>query len=185
LTAIIPLFGLVGAFHYFQWLPPFFAEGRWVLLGVEKFGNYFRRNGWIDGEDKREAEQLVESGQGRNVEKEKRKRKFATSLGRSREAKDGIETGKKRVAKWWGRGESGTRLVVEFATAYAVVKLLLPLRLVLSAWGAAYFATWTVVPFNNMIKGWLRKPKPVGTRATAGSVNTDGAKAVNSENITK
>ena len=186
LTAIIPLFGLVGAFHYFQWLPPFLAEGRWVLLGVEKFGNYFRRKGWIDAGDKREAEVLVKSGEGRNAEKEKKPRRmFAAFLSRSRDGVDERGAEKERVSKWWGRGESGTRLVVEFATAYAVVKLLLPLRLLLSAWGAASFARWTVVPFNNMIKGWFRKPKPVRTGAMAGRVNTGGSKAANSENITK
>jgi Hypothetical protein FLILHELTA len=186
LTAIIPLFGLVGAFHYFQWLPPFLAEGRWVLIGVEKFGNYFRRKGWIDAGDERKAEALVESEEGRSVEKEEKpRRRFATFLGRSRKGEDERETGKGRVSKWWGRGESGTRLVVEFATAYAVVKLLLPLRLVLSAWGAASFARWTVIPFNNMIQGWFRKSRPVGTGAVAGRVNAGGSKAVNGENIKK
>lgn len=53
LTAIIPLFGLTFAFHKFDWLPPVFSEGYWVKEGVEKFGRYFRRKGWIrdaDGE---------------------------------------------------------------------------------------------------------------------------------------
>jgi hypothetical protein len=68
LTAIVPIFGLVGAFHYFQWLPPFFAEGKWVVAGVEKFGNYFRRKGWIEAGDKREAKELAEDGQARDVE---------------------------------------------------------------------------------------------------------------------
>ena len=142
ITAIIPLFGLVGAFHYFQWLPPYFAEGRWVVAGVEKFGNYFRRKGWIDPGDKREAAKLV---QGRNAEKVEK------------------GNGRGRISKWWGRGETGTRLVVEFATAYALVKALLPFRLFISVWGAAWFARWTVVPFTNMIKGVFRKPKAVGT----------------------
>lgn len=157
-----------------------------MLLGVEKFGNYFRRKGWIDAGDKREAEALVESGEGRNVENEKKpRRRFATFLGRSRDGEDERGTGKGMVTKWWGRGESGTRLVVEFATAYAIVKLLLPLRLLLSAWGAASFARWTVVPFNNMVKRWFRKPKPIGTGATAGKLNAGGSKVVNGENITK
>lgn len=53
LTAIVPLFGLTFAFHKFDWLPPVFSEGYWVKEGVEKFGRYFRRKGWIrdaDGE---------------------------------------------------------------------------------------------------------------------------------------
>ena len=61
--------------------------------------------------------------------------------------------GKGAVAgKWWGRGEGGVRLAVEFATAYAVTKLLLPVRLVFSVWATPGFARWTVVPFV----GWVR-----------------------------
>lgn len=71
LTAVVPLFGLAATFHYTRWMPPFISEGQWVSDGVEKFGNYFRRKGWL-GED------------------EKAKR-----------------------YKWWGRGEGGTRLVIE------------------------------------------------------------------------
>jgi len=38
------------------------------------------------------------------------------------------------------------RIVVELATAWAVVKLLLPVRLVVSVWGTPCFARWTVAP---------------------------------------
>lgn len=47
LTAVVPLLGLAGVFHYTQWLPPYISEGRWVSDGVEKFGNYFRKKGWL------------------------------------------------------------------------------------------------------------------------------------------
>lgn len=50
ITAIVPLFLLTAAFHKFEWLPPFFSEGYWVKEGVEKFGRYFRRKGWIGDE---------------------------------------------------------------------------------------------------------------------------------------
>ena len=136
-TAIVPLFGLVGAFHYFHWLPPYFAEGAWVLTGVEKFGNYFRRKGWIDADEQKDAELLAANGEAERAEQ----------AGKSRG----------RVTKWWGRGEAGTRVVIEFATAYALVKLLLPLRLVLSAWGAPWFARWTVIPISNIVKQTFRK----------------------------
>lgn len=71
LTAVVPLFGLAATFHYTQWMPPFISEGKWVSDGVKKFGNYFRRKGWLG------------------------------------------EEGKTRRFKWWGRGEGGTRIVVE------------------------------------------------------------------------
>ena len=71
LTAVVPLFGLAATFHYTRWMPPFISEGKWVSDGVEKFGNYFRRKGWLG------------------------------------------EEGKDKRYKWWGRGEGGTRLVIE------------------------------------------------------------------------
>ena len=72
LTAVIPLLGLAATFHYTRWMPPFISEGKWVSDGVEKFGNYFRKKGWLGEEDKA------------------------------------------RRYKWWGRGEGGTRIVVEY-----------------------------------------------------------------------
>ncbi|RMZ83953.1 hypothetical protein DV737_g1310, partial [Chaetothyriales sp. CBS 132003] len=38
LTAIIPLAGLTVGFHYFGWLPSYFAEGEWAVKSVEKLG---------------------------------------------------------------------------------------------------------------------------------------------------
>lgn len=128
ITAVIPLFGLAGAFHYYNWLPSYFAEGAWVVAGVEKFGGYFKKKGWIGATEEMETEREAKAGQ----------------------PMDEIE--KTRGLKWWNRGEGGTRLVVEFATAYAVTKALLPLRLVLSVWGAPWFARWTVVPASNAFK---------------------------------
>jgi len=55
------------------------------------------------------------------------------------------------ASKWWGRGEGGVKLAVEFATAYAVTKFLLPVRLVFSVWATPGFARWTVVP----VVGWV------------------------------
>src|SRR6266536_4903056 len=37
LTAIIPLVGLAVTFHYTNYLPPWFSEGKWVSDGVQKF----------------------------------------------------------------------------------------------------------------------------------------------------
>ena len=71
LTAVVPLFALAATFHYTNWMPPFISEGKWISEGVQKFGNYFRKKGWLGKE------------------------------------------GKDRRYKWWGRGEGGTRIVVE------------------------------------------------------------------------
>jgi hypothetical protein len=47
--------------------------------------------------------------------------------------------------------------VVEFATAYAIVKVLLPLRLVVSVWGAPWFARLVVIPIGSTTRSILRR----------------------------
>lgn len=84
----------------------------------------------------------------------------------------------KRSGRWWGRGEGGVRIVVELATAYAVTKMLLPLRLVLSVWATPWFARWTVLPFTRFVgrvfwrgkKGEVMKVGVVGPAAGTGAV---------------
>lgn len=86
------------------------------------------------------------------------------------DAKEG-RIGKVRSAgsKWWGRGEGGVRIVVELATAYAVTKLLLPVRLVFSVWATPAFARWTVLPVTRFAKGIFAP-----AAASVGKVNTTG-----------
>lgn len=63
LTAIVPLFGLAAMFHYAQWMPPFISEGKWVSDGVEMFGRYFRKKGWL-GEEKQRRYKWWGRGEG-------------------------------------------------------------------------------------------------------------------------
>lgn len=78
--------------------------------------------------------------------------------------------------RWWGRGEGGVRLVVELATAYAIVKALLPLRLILSIWATPWFARWTVLPLKTRLSGVFGKGKGVGsTSSPAAGTNAIGA----------
>jgi hypothetical protein len=130
LTAIVPLFGLAATFHYTHWLPSYFAEGTWVLQGVERFGKYFRRKGWIRGEDMGEAEHEVQL----------RRRDHA-----------------------WNLSEGGARIIVEFATAYAITKVFLPVRIVASVWGTPWFARKAVVPLIGMFKRMFGRGKPKKT----------------------
>lgn len=51
LTAIVPLFGFAGFFMTTGWVPPLMGEWSWVSQGMEKFGNYFRRKGWLGEEE--------------------------------------------------------------------------------------------------------------------------------------
>jgi hypothetical protein len=63
ITAVLPLFGLAGLFHYTQRLPPVISEGKWINDGVEKFGKWFRKRGWIQsGEDLAAGSREVEDG---------------------------------------------------------------------------------------------------------------------------
>ena len=127
-------------FHYSHWMPPFISEGKWVSDGVEKFGRWFKKRGWL-GED-----------------------------GNAR-------------AKWWGRGEGGIRLVTELATAYAITKAILPLRLAFSVYATPWFARSFVIPLLGTLKRVVRrKPKASGAVGTgaiaAGVVGRAGAKEV-------
>ncbi|KAF1968679.1 hypothetical protein BU23DRAFT_257334 [Bimuria novae-zelandiae CBS 107.79] len=130
ITAIVPLLGLAATFHYTHWLPGWFAEGGWALEGVERFGKYFKRKGWIRSGEAEEAELEVEM--------------------RTRD-------------KAWNIGEGGVRLVVEFATAYTITKILLPARIVASVWATPWFARKTVVPLLAKFKGMFGRSKGKGT----------------------
>lgn len=52
ITAIVPLFGLAAAFHYWEWLPPYISEGKWVKDGTEKFSKWVKKRGWITEEER-------------------------------------------------------------------------------------------------------------------------------------
>nr|POE87497.1 uncharacterized protein CFP56_30086 [Quercus suber] len=88
-------------------------------------------------------------------------------------------------SKWWGRGEGGVRVVAELATAYAITKALLPLRLVLSVWGTPWFARYTVLPVTGLISrsfasktgSRVKKGPAAGTSATGGGIVSKEAKA--------
>ncbi|CAI6303719.1 unnamed protein product [Periconia digitata] len=145
LTAIVPLFGLAATFHYTHWLPPWFAEGELILQGVDRFGKWFRKKGWIRSEEANEAE----------LEVEMRKRDKA-----------------------WGISEGGVRLVVEFATAYAVTKALLPLRIVASVWATPWFAQRAIVPVLQRFKGVFTRRKQKSTESTGAGTGSTGAGAI-------
>lgn len=69
-------------------------------------------------------------------------------VGQEAEKRGGGEGAVEEVYAAEGRyqGEEGVKVVLEIATAYAVTKALLPLRLVASAWATPWFARWTSVP---------------------------------------
>lgn len=80
--------------------------------------------------------------------------------------------------KWWGRGESGVRIVVEIATAWAVTKALLPLRLTLSVWGTPWFARLTILPVMKRFKSLFGGVAGKSVLSPAAGTNAVGAGAV-------
>jgi hypothetical protein len=173
LTAIIPLFGLAGYFHYTHWLPAWFAEGAWIASGVERFGRYFKRKGWIRSDEALEAEREVVE-----IQNDDTQRKWMKSRGLLSESDDdGIGSETKRLRKVdqvWNISEGGVRLVVEFATAYAIVKMFLLPRIVFSVWATPTFAKWTVAPFLRRFRRMFRKKGKNNSAPGAGTGATEG-----------
>ena len=54
-TAVVPLVGLTGGFHYLGWIPSWVTDGKWANEGFEKFSRYFRKKGWVDEEGHMES----------------------------------------------------------------------------------------------------------------------------------
>lgn len=119
LTAVAPLLGLFGLFHYWGgggWAESRLAElcGGYVAEGARRFERYFRRKGWFgfgegDGGDARQTEM-----------------------------EGGVEEGDEVMAL--GQRDPRYRVVVEVALAYAVTKALLPVRIAASLWATPWFA---------------------------------------------
>lgn len=140
ITAVVPLVGLAATFHYTNWLPPYVSEWAWVQQGIERFGRYLRKKGWISSGS---AELAAEGG----------------GLG----AEEAREGGDKTV-------EGGARLVLEVATAWAVTKALLPVRLIACVWATPWFARVFVLPVTKVL---VRLSGTRGrTAATSGAAGT-------------
>ncbi|ETN44532.1 uncharacterized protein HMPREF1541_10202 [Cyphellophora europaea CBS 101466] len=129
LTAVVPLVALFCGFHYFRWLPPWFAEGEWAIEAVEKMGKWFRKRGWIDAKEEAYVEEQTKAGNARLFEKQRR-----------------------RASEIWNEGEGRGRILIEVATAYTIVKFLVPVRVVLSAFWAPWFANSVLLPTGRVIK---------------------------------
>ncbi|KAB8234709.1 uncharacterized protein BDW43DRAFT_52022 [Aspergillus alliaceus] len=124
LTAIVPLFGLVAAFHYGNWLPDLTSNNAFEE-GTQRFGRWLRKKGWVEDVDV----DAVEGDVGVNHQDLMTEKPIA------------------------GSNKEGVRLVLEFATAYAVTKAFLPLRIAASVWATPWFARTTLVPMGK----WLRR----------------------------
>lgn len=120
ITAVVPLLGLFGVFHYTDFVPvSYIVEhyGGYVREGTRRFERYFRRKGWF-GFDPTEDEETGAAGDGGTV----------------------AENGDEDILKRWSGADAKYKIVVEVALAYAVTKALLPLRIVASVWATPWFA---------------------------------------------
>ncbi|KAJ5365867.1 hypothetical protein N7517_008753 [Penicillium concentricum] len=123
ITAILPLFGLVGAFHYGAWIPDLASqtgETNAFDEGVARFGRWLKKKGWVDEAD------------------------VSTVAGHE-------TTGEKTMDR------AGVRLVLEFATAYAITKALFPARLAASVWATPWFARSVFTPAANLARRFFRR----------------------------
>lgn len=131
-TAVVPLLGLFGLFHYggASAAPMGYMMehyGDYVRDGTARFERYFTRKGWFgfggDGE----------AGATKGIEDE--------------------GDGNDAVMSRWEGSDGKYRIVVEVALAYAITKALLPARIVFSLWATPWFAG---------LMGRMRRVLPLG-----------------------
>ncbi|KAJ0307422.1 uncharacterized protein N0V96_003255 [Colletotrichum fioriniae] len=118
ITAVVPLLGLFGFFHYTNFLPLEYVTGHWaeyVRDGVGMAERYFSRKGWFGFE-----------AQDRGT--------MTGQLERDEE----FESTQDILEKWQKDGKY--KVVVEVAMAWAITKALLPARILVSVWGTPWFA---------------------------------------------
>jgi hypothetical protein len=143
ITAIVPLFGLAGLFHWSGWIPSSVADSEVLSQGVERFTKYFRRKGWFgvghggDDGELRGADVLDIGGAGT------------------------VLTGGMATTEGMTAPVSGQRIIVEFATAYALTKALLPVRLVACAWATPWFARAVVGRVSALVERVSRRTRVI------------------------
>jgi hypothetical protein len=145
ITAVLPLLGLFGLFHYYSdhvplgWMLD--RYGGYVREGAARFERYFRRKGWFGfgaaGED------LNDGGRGA------RDNNTATGA-QGQDAKEAV------MERW--QADAKYRVVLEIAVAWAATKALLPIRIVASLWATPWFAR--VLVRTQRLVGFGRKSAP-------------------------
>ncbi|KAK4043443.1 hypothetical protein C8A01DRAFT_43571 [Parachaetomium inaequale] len=124
LTAVVPLLGLFGVFHYTEYVPVAWMVahyGGYVREGVGRFERWFTRRGWFgfgpsgSSSSEGDGESGVIEGQGQGV------------------------VGAEAALQRW-EADPKYRVLVEVGLAYALTKVLLPVRIVGSVWATPWFA---------------------------------------------
>ncbi|KAK8062369.1 hypothetical protein PG997_014466 [Apiospora hydei] len=166
LTAIIPLFGLTGAFYYLDVVPVEWVFGWWapyVQDEATKVLRYFKKKGWFGlaaaaGDERGEREDMEkgeerlerelaerggreeEGGRGKGDEKgdDEVEEAAAQAKSKARKAIDAAKTVKGKVT--WDNSEMGYKLGVQIVAAYAITKMFLIPRVAFSLWLTPSFA---------------------------------------------
>lgn len=118
LTAVVPLLGLFGLFHYggasaapIGYMMEHY--GGYVRDGTARFERYFTRKGWF-GFGQEDSDEVASGVKG--------------------------DEGDAAVMSRWEGSDEKYKIVVEVALAYAITKALLPARIVVSLWATPWFA---------------------------------------------
>lgn len=123
----MPLFGLVATFHYGSWMPDLASK---------------------DGENNAFDEGAARFGRWL------RKKGWVDEADVNTVAEHEV-TG--AVHREKGQERTGVRLVLEFATAYAITKAFLPVRLAASVWATPWFARTILAPTGNAARRLFRR----------------------------
>ncbi|KAK2056436.1 hypothetical protein LY76DRAFT_495396, partial [Colletotrichum caudatum] len=128
ITAVVPLLGLFGLFHYTNFLPLEYVSGHWagyVRDGVGMAERYFSRKGWFG----------FEAGDRGTMTGEMDK---SGNHGTGDAPQDSGRSTQDLLERWQHDGKY--KVVVEVAMAWAITKALLPARILVSVWGTPWFA---------------------------------------------
>ncbi|KAH6637012.1 hypothetical protein F5144DRAFT_628971 [Chaetomium tenue] len=126
LTAVVPLAGLFALFHYTEQVPVAWMVahcGGYVREGVGRFERWFWRRGLFGFGDVG-----VTEGEGGDVEGE----------GGGKGDGQGVVGADAVLSRW--EADPKYRILVEVGLAYALTKVLLPVRIVASVWATPWFA---------------------------------------------
>ena len=102
--------------------------------GIDRFGRYFGGKGWFGFTRVQNTQDRVIGQGGKAVEAE-------GVIGYGGNGAEGIQQQRiEQVEDRWGVSEGSGRILVEVATAYAITKVFLPARILLSVWATPWFA---------------------------------------------
>lgn len=150
ITAIVPLLGLFGLFHYTDFLPLEYVTGHWaghVRDGVGKAERYFSRKGWFGFGDKDRGTMTGELDASGPYEAREVERKWAKEEGivtgsfqytTTGPTEESAKSTQDVLERWQKDGKY--KVVVEVAIAWGITKALLPARILVSVLGTPWFA---------------------------------------------